>query len=64
MGDALDKIAPGQQLHEQVGDLEQTVEVEHGVKIFAATEVFQFVAGLLFVEAFFDGPSGCVLLGR
>ena len=58
VGDAVDEVAPGQELHKQVRELEHLVEIQHHVEVVAVAEVFEFVAGLLFVEAFvFNLPA-------
>ena len=64
-GDRVDEVAAREQLHEQMRDLEQQIQVRHDVEVVAVTEVLQFVAGFLFVESFvFNGPSLASSLGN
>ena len=47
-----EQIALGEQLHEQVRDLQDEVQAHHYVEVVAVAEVFHLVAGFLLVESF------------
>ena len=64
-GDGLDEVAAGEQLHEQMRDLQQQIQGSHDLKVLAVAEMLQFVAGLLFVKSFvFDRPAFASSLGN
>jgi transposase len=52
------QIAARQQLHEQMGELQQRIQAQHEIEVVTAAEVFKFVTVFLLVEALvFDDPA-------